>query len=153
MYPYQSPLGPIWLAADATALGGLWFEGQRHFPLQQGTVRKLPVFAAATRWLDAYFAGEKPTEEIPVHFTGTNFQCAVWQYLQTIPYGTTVTYGDIAKALGLSGGAQAVGGAVGRNPISVIVPCHRVIGADGSLTGYAGGLDRKMALLRLEKAI
>ncbi len=155
---YRSPLGEIVLAADEVGLTGLWFEGQKHFGLylEKGAQDKeLPIFADAKRWLDIYFAGEKPTFTVPVHFIGTPFQNEVWSILATIPYGQTITYGDIAKQLAAKRGlrqmsAQAVGGAVGRNEVSIIVPCHRVLGANGALTGYAGGLNKKIALLHLE---
>ena len=113
---------------------------------------ELPVFDATRQWLDAYFAGTIPQAMPPLMFRGTAFQQHVWAELLTVPYGQTVTYGDIARLIGCRS-AQAVGGAVGRNPISIIVPCHRVVGSDGSLTGYAGGLDRKRALLQLEQKI
>lgn len=155
---WMSPLGGILLAGDGEALTGLWFEGQKHFPvqlLQRCEERSLPVFGEVQRWLDAYFSGMKPGFTPPLHLHGTDFQREVWQQLLKIPYGQTSTYGQIAGALAQRRGiasmsAQAVGGAVGRNPISLIVPCHRVIGADGSLTGYAAGMARKRALLRLE---
>ena len=110
-----------------------------------------PVLLAARCWLDAYFAGERPgVADVPLAPRGTAFQRRVWDALLAIPYGETRTYGELAVALGSS--ARAVGSAVGKNPISVIVPCHRVLGAGGSLTGYAGGLERKRALLALERA-
>lgn len=106
------------------------------------------------RWLDLYFAGKEPDFSPALNPTGTAFQMSVWAILQTIPFGETTTYGAIARRLEEETkkrmSAQAVGGAVGRNPISILIPCHRVIGADGSLTGYAGGLDKKEYLLRTE---
>ncbi len=155
---YRSPLGKIVLAANEVGLTGLWFEGQKYFGLyleKDAQVKELPIFSDAKRWLDSYFAGEQPTFNVPVHFIGTPFQKEVWSILATIPYGKTITYGDIAKQLATKRGirqmsAQAVGGAVGRNEISIIIPCHRVLGANGNLTGYAGGLDKKIALLKLE---
>ena len=157
---YSSPLGEILLAADDIGLTGVWFEGQKYFALyldKEHEEREIPVFAAAKQWLDAYFAGKKPDVNVPLHFTGTPFQNEVWEILAAIPYGKTVTYGDIAKQLtekhgGKRMSAQAVGGAVGRNEISIIVPCHRVVGKNGSLTGYAGGIDKKTVLLKLEGA-
>lgn len=156
----RSPLGDILLAADESGLTGLWFEGQKYFALcldERHEERELPVFARARAWLDLYFAGREPDIEVPLHFTGTDFQNKVWTILRSIPYGQTATYGEIAGRLAAERGkrsvsAQAVGGAVARNVISIIVPCHRVVGADGSLTGYAGGLDKKTALLKLEGA-
>ncbi len=161
-FRYESPLGGILLAADEVGLTGLWFEGAKYFAagLDAASIpRETPALARAMRWLDAYFRGEKPDCAPALHPAGTPFQRAVWARLLEIPYGGTATYGEIAAALTRGDGgaprhacAQAVGGAVGRNPISLIVPCHRVVGADGSLTGYAGGLDRKLRLLELEGA-
>lgn len=151
---YDSPLGGITLASDGQALTGLWFDGQRYFgsmvDAQHEKRAVLPIFKETSRWLDIYFSGCIPDFMPPLSLRGTPFQRRVWNALLTIPYGQTVTYGDLAHRLGCRS-AQAVGGAVGRNPISIIVPCHRVVGADGSLTGYAGGLDRKRALLELEQ--
>lgn len=157
---YESPLGGILLAADEKGLTGLWFEGQKYFartlPAEREE-RESRVLADAARWLDIYFSGREPDFTPPLHPEGTPFQRAVWELLGQIPYGETTTYGALAKTLAARGGlvsmsAQAVGGAVGHNPVSIIIPCHRVVGADGSLTGYAGGIGRKIALLRLEKA-
>ena len=148
-----TPLGRITLASDGEALTGLWFDGQRYFAagLDGGAEeRSLPVFDMAGRWLDIYFGGEDPGFTPPLRPEGGAFRLSVWRHLLTVPYGGTTTYKEIAAALGSS--ARAVGGAVGRNPISLIIPCHRVIGADGSLTGYAGGLERKKKLLDIEKA-
>ena len=148
----ESPLGPITLAGDGEALTGLWFDGQAHFGPGAGKAYAegdLPVFDAALRWLEAYFSGRVPDVDVPVQLTGTPFRRRVWEALRSIPYGKTTTYGDLAKALGATS-ARAVGSAVARNPVSLIVPCHRVIGAGGRLTGYAGGLARKRALLELE---
>ena len=152
---YTSPLGGITLASDGMALTGLYFDGERDFPdLSAAHKKDLPVFGEAMHWLDLYFAGKEPDFSPALNPTGTAFQQAVWEILRTIPYGGTTTYGAIAKRLekvtGKRMSAQAVGGAVGRNPISVLIPCLRVIGADGSLTGYAGGLDKKEYLLGLE---
>ena len=144
------------MASDGNVLLGLWFDGQNHFgntiATQASLHVELPVFDATRQWLDAYFAGTIPQAMPPLMFRGTAFQQHVWAELLTVPYGQTVTYGELARRLGVHS-AQAVGGAVGRNPISIIVPCHRVVGSDGSLTGYAGGLDRKRALLQLEQKI
>ena len=154
----DSPLGWITLAGDAAALTGLWFDGQRYFALGHSDLREgeLPVFEEAEWWLAQYFSGREPDFTPPLHLTGTPFQIAVWEALLTIPYGGTMTYGELARALARNGGfprasARAVGGAVGRNPVSLIVPCHRVVGASGTLTGYAGGLERKQWLLTMEK--
>ena len=156
---YRSPLGEMLLAADKTGVTGLWFAGQKYFALhldKEQEEKEIPLFGAAKRWLDVYFSGREPDFTVPLHFTGTAFQNEVWQILCTIPYGRTATYGEIAKQLAARKGlphmsAQAVGGAVGHNPISILVPCHRVVGAGGSLTGYAGGLERKRRLLALER--
>ena len=155
---YQSPIGDILLAADDTGLTGLWFEGQKYFARcldKNREEKEVPVLEAAKRWLDLYFSGKEPDFSVPLHFIGTDFQKQVWEILCTIPYGRTTTYGDIAKRFAAKKGlphmsAQAIGGAVGHNEISIIVPCHRVVGSDGSLTGYAGGVDKKRALLTLE---
>ena len=155
---YASPLGGITLSSDGEALTGLWFDGQKYFAetlSPEREERSLPVFEEAARWLDIYFGGREPDFTPPLRPKGTAFRKAVWDVLLSIPYGQTVTYGEIAERLARQSGvprmsAQAVGGAVGHNPISIIVPCHRVIGADGRLTGYAGGLERKARLLELE---
>ena len=156
---YDSPLGGIKLASDGKALTGLWFDGQKYFGSTLCTATSTlgrtqgyapTVFDETRRWLDIYFSGNKPDFMPPIILCGTPFQQRVWEVLLTIPYGQMVTYGELARRLGCRS-AQGVGGAVGRNPISIIVPCHRVVGVDGSLTGYAGGLDRKRALLALEQ--
>ncbi len=155
---YVSPLGTIVLAADEVGLTGLWFEGQKYSALyldKNHQEKELPIFMQAKKWLDIYFSGREPDFELSLHFMGTEFQDEVWAILYRIPYGQTMTYGDLAKKLAKKKGiarmsAQAVGGAVGRNRISIIVPCHRVVGVNGNLTGYAGGIDKKLALLKLE---
>ena len=156
---YRSPLGEMLLAADETGVTGLWFAGQKYFArhLDKEQVEKeIPLFTTVKHWLDVYFAGSEPDLTVPLHFTGTAFQNEVWGILCTIPYGQTTTYGEIAKQLAARRGlphmsARAVGGAVGHNPISILVPCHRVVGLGGHLTGYAGGLERKRCLLALEQ--
>ena len=160
-YPYHSPLGIITLASDSESLTGLWFDGQKHFPhnlTSESTEAELPIFKQTVKWLDIYFSGEVPVFMPPISLNTTPFRKAVYDILLTIPYGQTMTYGEIANILAKHKGiqhmsAQTVGGAVGHNPISIIIPCHRVVGADGSLTGYAGGLDKKIALLKLEQSI
>ena len=156
---YASPLGGMTLVSDGTALVGLYFDGQKY--AAEGldathTQKNLPVFEEARRWLDVYFSGRKPDFTPPTAPAGTAFQQSVWEILRTIPYGETTTYGAIARRIEQNTGcrmsAQAVGGAVGRNPISILIPCHRVVGTNGSLTGYAGGLDKKERLLRWEGA-
>ena len=155
---YSSPIGDITIASNGTALTGLWFDGQKYFASTLGADYKeenLPVFAEAKRWLYVYFSGIEPDFTPPLCLNGSPFRMAVWQILQSIPYGQTITYGAIAQQLAEQSGqtkmsAQAVGGAVGHNPISIIVPCHRVVGTNGSLTGYAGGINKKVKLLELE---
>ena len=154
---YFSPLGRIVLMSDGTALTELDFAEGVPEASAVHTQKDLPVFREVCRWLDVYFAGRDPGALPPLAPHGTAFQQAVWKVLRGIPYGTTTTYGGIAARIAAARGgrmsAQAVGGAVGRNPISILIPCHRVIGTDGSLTGYAGGLDKKEYLLELEGAI
>ena len=150
---YDSPLGSMIMASDGEALTALWFEGTRRessFADKTTATTKLPVFEETRHWLDLYFAGEKPDFTPPLAPTGSPFQMRVWDILLTIPYGKTKSYGDVARRISPTMSAQAIGGAVGRNPIGIIIPCHRVIGADGSLTGYGGGLERKRWLLGLE---
>ena len=148
-----TPLGELLLARSAHGLAGVWFEGQKHHPEPFAAAHR-PDDAMLCRVADqlhAYFAGELVAFDVPLDLQGTAFQRAVWQALLAIPAGGTRSYGDIAKTLGSASAVRAVGGAVGRNPVSVIVPCHRVVGSDGSLTGYAGGIARKRALLALER--
>ena len=155
---YDAPYGRYLMAAEDGALTGLWLEGQKHFPsgLPEPSDGEAEIFARAHRWLDAYFGGRRPdVSALPLAPRGSAFAQSVWQQLLEIPYGQTVTYGQLAKRLAEQRGlvqlsAQAVGGAVGHNPISVIIPCHRVLGAKNQLTGYAGGLDVKIFLLKLE---
>ena len=157
---YSSPLGDITLASDGEALTGLWFNGQKYFGETLGREyeqRKLSVFELTNQWLDSYFSGKAPGFTPPLVMKTTPFRRAVWEILLAIPYGKTMTYGEIADRIAKQRGlqhmsAQAVGGAVGHNAISLIIPCHRVIGANGSLTGYAGGIDKKRKLLIMEKA-
>lgn len=156
---YKSPMGNILLAADDIGLIGLWFVGQKYFAHcldKHCEERELPLLVTVKKWLDIYFSGKEPDFTVPLHFIGTDFQKEVWEILCSIPYGHTITYGEIAKKLAKKRNiphmsAQAVGSAVGHNKISIIVPCHRVIGANGSMTGYAGGIEKKLYLLSLEK--
>ncbi|NLW54384.1 MAG: methylated-DNA--[protein]-cysteine S-methyltransferase [Clostridiaceae bacterium] len=157
---YQSPLGVFTLAADGENLVGGWFEEQKYYgaSILATAVKddEIPVFEQTKAWLDRYFAGQKPAiSELPLAPVGTDFRQAVWQILCEIPYGQLTTYGEIAKKMAIklnreTMSGQAVGGAVGHNPISIIIPCHRVVGSRGSLTGYAGGIDLKIKLLELE---
>ena len=158
---YQSPLGGITLASDGEALTGLWFERQKYFAstLSANTSENpdLPIFRQTRLWLDRYFGGEILDFTPKLKMQGSDFRRQVWQKLLEIPYGHTATYGEIARAIARENGlermsAQAVGNAVGHNPIALIIPCHRVLGSDGSLTGYAAGTDKKAALLQLEKS-
>jgi methylated-DNA-[protein]-cysteine S-methyltransferase len=157
---FQSPLGALTLAATGQGLAGVWFEGQRHLPDELATPARWPTDAAhpvlekAAQQLGEYFALQRHEFDLPLDLSGgTAFQQAVWQALLAIPAGHTTSYGWISQHIGNAAAVRAVGAAVGRNPISIIVPCHRVLGADGSLTGYAGGLNRKTALLSLEGAL
>ncbi len=151
---YTSPIGEILLASDGENLIGLWFENQKYFKNTLSSdyeEKELPIFEKVFSWLDRYFNGEKPEVDFPIKPRGSEFRQQVWKRLTQVPYGETITYGEIAKEM--TGGlksAQAVGGAVGHNPISIIIPCHRVVGANGNLTGYAGGIDKKVYLLNLE---
>ncbi|WP_432623967.1 methylated-DNA--[protein]-cysteine S-methyltransferase [Bifidobacterium sp.] len=163
---YDSPLGGITLVADRDSLLGLWFDWERYLDdalrtlgstrsVTEGESKPLDL---ASQWMDDYFDGKRPDSSmVPLRFDGTPFRRKVWSLLRDVPYGETVTYGELAHRLEAMNGdgrrvsARAVGGAVGHNPISIIVPCHRVVGSDGSLTGYAGGLDTKVALLELER--
>lgn len=175
---YRSPLGKLVMVGDVSGLVGLWFEGQKYFmrgiarterndesgrlSVARGVAKclalreDLPVFGRTRAWLDEYFAGVVPRVKVEVRPRGTEFQEAVWGMLSAVPYGETVTYGELATAVAVKLGkpqmsAQAVGGAVGRNPLTLMVPCHRVVAADGSLTGYAGGVERKKWLLEWER--
>lgn len=150
---FHSPLGPMTLAASSQGLCGAWFDGQKHQPDPQAWPQDAahPVLLQAQAQLAEYFAGQRRVFELPLDLgAGTEFQQTVWRGLLEIAPGTTTAYGELARRIGAPLAVRALGAAVGRNPISIIVPCHRVVGAGGALTGYAGGLDRKAALLRLE---
>lgn len=155
---YCSPIGKMLLAADGTNLTGLWFEGGKFYDAvldSEHEEKELPVFETVKKWLDIYFTGKNPDFTPPVHLQDSPFRILVWNILKEIPYGQTITYKDIANRVAAEKGlprmsAQAVGGAVAHNPVSIIIPCHRVIGSDGSLTGYAGGIDKKVKLLQYE---
>ncbi len=158
---YKSPLGDILLASKDKKLIGAWFEGQKYYlaNISQVLVEKEDKILIKTKkWLDSYFNGEKPSiDELNLKPQGSDFRLEVWKILCEIPYGETTSYKDIASKIAENRGiekmsAQAVGGAVGHNPISIIIPCHRVIASDGALTGYAGGLDKKIFLLKHENA-
>lgn len=155
---YHSPIGRLLLSADEIGLTSVWLEGEKYFAHGLPADRReacTPILADTKRWLDEYFSGKEPDFMPPLHPIGSPFRQAVWQILRRIPYGKTVTYGEIAREMARQKGlpkmsAQAVGGAVGHNEISILIPCHRVVGAKGNLTGYAGGLSRKIQLLTLE---
>ena len=157
---YASPIGNILLASDDQGLTGLWFEGQKYDTVgldKKHEEKNLPIFDEARRWLDIYFSGQEPDFMPALHMIGTPFQIEIWKILCQIPYRNTMTYGEIAQRIAKQRGlsqmsAQAVGSAVGHNKISIIIPCHRVVGTNGSLTGYAGGIHKKVKLLTLERA-
>lgn len=156
---YDSPLGGITLANDGDAIVGLWFDGQKYYAdslNERYKEKTLPVFEEAVCWLNTYFSGKAPDFTPKLNMRTTAFRKSVWDIMLTIPYGQTMTYGQIAEIIAAQSGlarmsAQAVGGAVGHNSISLIIPCHRVVGTNGSLTGYAGGIDKKVQLLRMER--
>ena len=157
---FQSPLGAMTLAATHAGLAGVWFDGQRHLPHELESPAgwpvnpEHPVLIRTATQLNEYFAGYRHAFDLPLDLSGgTAFQQSVWQALLAIAPGHTTSYGNISHIIGNAAAVRAVGAAVGRNPISIIVPCHRVVGANGSLTGYAGGLNRKTALLKLEGAL
>ncbi|MDP9394380.1 MAG: methylated-DNA--[protein]-cysteine S-methyltransferase [Actinomycetota bacterium] len=147
-----SPVGTITLVAVDGALTGLYLHEQRHAPPPETWGRPDPAaFGQVTAQLEAYFRGELRSFDVPLAPRGTPFQQRVWTALRGIPYGKTTTYGELAARIGAPGAARAVGLANGRNPIGIIVPCHRVVGSSGRLVGYAGGLERKQHLLDLER--
>lgn len=178
---YSSPVGVLYLAARADAVVGIWYEDQAHFPLphelgelienpgaylrEHGTAEDdtaedeepageyaaAQLLSRAEVELSEYFERKRTSFTLPLDPEGTDFQLIVWEHLKTVPAGYTTTYGEISRAVGPGAPAQAVGQAVGRNKVSIMIPCHRVIGADGSLTGYAGGVERKQFLLDLEE--
>jgi methylated-DNA-[protein]-cysteine S-methyltransferase len=152
----DTTFGGVLLAATNTGLAGLWFDAQRHAPDTHGWIESptYPVLRQAAKQLTEYFAGRRTQFHLPLDLShGTTFQQTVWQALLRIPRGSTSSYGALSTSIGRPTAMRAVGAAVGRNPISVIVPCHRVLGANGALTGYAGGLERKERLLRLEGCV
>lgn len=157
---YESPLGGITLASDGEGIIGLWFDGQKYFADtldSEHEEKALPIFVKADHWLDIYFSGKAPDFTPKLNMRTTAFRKSVWDIMLTIPDGQTMTYGQIAEIVAAQSGlqrmsAQAVGGAVGHNSISLIIPCHRVVGTNGSLTGYAGGIDKKVQLLQMEKS-
>jgi methylated-DNA-[protein]-cysteine S-methyltransferase len=150
----STSLGSMLLASDGDGLSGAWFEGQRYEPSRGPSWERrtdLPLLVRAGVELSEYFAGARTTFTLPLSPAGTAFQREVWGAIAAIPYAETAAYRDLASRIGRPASIRAAGAATGRNPLSIIVPCHRVVGADGTLTGYAGGLERKRALLALER--
>jgi methylated-DNA-[protein]-cysteine S-methyltransferase len=147
-----SPIGELLLLGDGRRLHGLYMQhGRRPIEIGAAWERRVEPFIKAQAQLREYFAGERSTFDLPLSLDGSDFERRVWHGLQQIPYGETISYGELARRIGAPSAARAVGLANGRNPIAVIVPCHRVIGANGTLTGYGGGLERKRILLELER--
>lgn len=153
---YSSPIGNMMIVSDGEAICGVWFYGQKHFKSTVGeTIENddLDIFKKVTDFFDDYFDAKNPAIDFKLRPRGSEFRCRVWKILSEIPYGKTMTYGEIASRISSTMSAQAVGGAVANNPISILIPCHRVMGADGKLTGYAAGVDKKIELLKIEKII
>jgi methylated-DNA-[protein]-cysteine S-methyltransferase len=149
-----SPVGELLLVGTADHLTGLYLTRRKHHPVRGlDWVRDADRFAEECSELDAYFAGERRDFDIALRVDGTAFQRDVWAALLDISFGTTTTYGALARSLGRPAAARAVGAAVGRNPIPIVIPCHRVLGSDGSLTGYGGGIETKRWLLRKESSV
>ncbi|CAG0970018.1 Methylated-DNA--protein-cysteine methyltransferase [Burkholderiales bacterium] len=148
-----TPLGTVRVVARGNGIAGIYFDGQKHDAASDASWREAPddpLLAAAARQLDEYFAGRRRRFDVAIAPRGTPFQRAVWRAIAAVPAGETATYGELARRIGKPTSARAVGAAVGRNPLSIVVPCHRIVGAGGALTGYAGGLARKRALLAHE---
>lgn len=152
---YDSPLGEMLIVSDGDSVCGVWFCGQKHFPSFDNLIQDddLAIFERVRIWFDDYFEGKNPRIDFNLKPDGTQFRLKVWKLLSEIPYGETLTYGEIARKISPEMSAQAVGGAVGHNPIAILIPCHRVLGSNGKLTGYAAGLDKKIELLKIEKII
>lgn len=149
---HDSPLGLLLLAASEQGLSGIYFSEHKHFKGKDGwqPAGDLPHLRQTVQQLDAYFTGERKVFDLPLDLQGTEFQRTVWQELMHIPFGRTTSYAQHARRIGKPKALRAVGAAIGRNPVSIVVPCHRVIGSTGAPTGYAGGLERKLQLLALE---
>ena len=154
---YISPIGSILIVSDGESIVGAWFYGQKYFKstVDGEIVRDddLTIFKKVTKFFDDYFSGKNPVIDFELNPKGSEFRLKVWKILSEIPYGETLTYGEIASRISDSMSAQAVGSAVGHNPISILIPCHRVLGKDGKLTGYAAGIDKKRELLKLENIV
>ena len=149
---FETPQGTMLATATDNGLAGVYFKGQKHFPKQRDWRRdaRHPMLRQAKRELAEYFAGRRKRFDVALDPQGSVFQRSIWKAISKVGFGRTLTYGELAQRAGHPGSARAAGAATGRNPLSVIVPCHRIMGANGSLTGYAGGLSRKRALLELE---
>ena len=152
----DSPIGPMTVVADGEAIVGVWMDDQRHLPPNEKfghpDTGNSVVLKEAERQLGEYFSGDRTDFELPLAPDGTAFQRRVWDALCEIPYGETISYGELARRIGQPSASRAVGLANGKNPISIVVPCHRVIGSSGKLVGYGGGLERKHTLLELERS-
>jgi methylated-DNA-[protein]-cysteine S-methyltransferase len=153
---FASPLGPVIVIAEDEGITHVDFVGakyERKVEADWIEDPKAPALAECRRQLDEYFAGKRESFDLPLAPRGTAFQQRVWKEIARVPYGKTITYGELASRAGTPGHARAAGAATGRNPIGVVVPCHRIMGSDGSLTGYAGGLERKRSLLEREGSL
>lgn len=151
----KSPIGDLMLVAGATALTGLYFAGCDHIPAASHRWilnAQHPVLQRAAKQLQEYFAGKRTTFSLPLGLAGTDFQEKIWRQIALIPYGKTITYSDLARRAGATQAVRAAGTSTGRNPLAIVIPCHRVVGKNGSLCGFAGGLDKKRRLLELEKS-
>jgi methylated-DNA-[protein]-cysteine S-methyltransferase len=150
----ETPLGTVRIVARGHAIAGVWFDGQKYDAVPDAAWHESPndpLLRDAARQLKEYFAGRRARFDLALAPQGTAFQQSVWRAIAKVPAGRTASYGDLARRIGRPSAVRAVGAAVGRNPLSVVVPCHRIVGSDGSLTGYAGGLERKRLLLALER--
>ena len=155
MFRMPSPLGTILIVANPSgdALSGLYLDGQKYFPGAVDSFSaspRLPLFRDAATQLREYFAGTRTAFDLPLAPEGTAFQRDVWSAISTVPFGATISYGELARRCARPSAVRAAGAATGRNPLTILIPCHRIMGSSGALTGYAGGLDRKRALLALE---
>lgn len=151
----KSEIGNLMLVTDGSALTGLYFAGCEHVPTVSKHWKRNdqhPLLQMVAGQLEEYFAGKRTKFSVPLRLTGTEFQEKIWREIARIPFGETITYSELAKRAGASHAIRATGTTTGRNPISIIVPCHRVVGKDGAMCGFAGGLDRKQHLLTLENA-